>query len=165
MPLARKICLLGDFAVGKTSLVRRYVEQQFDDNYLTTVGVKLDTKQVEIPGSRPVKLVIWDMAGASELTEIKTNYLDGASGYILVYDLSRPQTLDSAVRINQQARDKLGDVPCVLVGNKSDLVVDAIHRTAEIPDASHTLQTSALTGDGVDEAFEFLARHVSEPLT
>ena len=79
-PQARKICMLGDFGVGKTSLVARFVRNTFSDSYLTTVGVKVDSKEVALANGQTQKLVVWDIAGKSALDALNLSYLRGASG-------------------------------------------------------------------------------------
>src|SRR5205823_8775603 len=81
----KKVCMLGSYAVGKTSLVRRFVEGIFDERYLTTVGVKIDRKRMTIRG-RELNLVLWDLAGDDELAPAKPSHLRGSSGYIVVAD-------------------------------------------------------------------------------
>src|SRR5579863_7193776 len=81
--LQKKVCMLGGFSVGKTSLVRRYVESIFSDTYLTTVGVKIDKKTVATP-DRTVTLILWDVAGEDDVSTVKMSYLRGAAGYVLV---------------------------------------------------------------------------------
>ena len=90
----KKICVLGDFAVGKTSTVARVVHNVFSDKYLTTVGVKIDTYvyEPEGAGAKPMKLVIWDIAGTDRFNAVEYSYLRGASGYLLVVDGTRPDT-------------------------------------------------------------------------
>ena len=83
--LKKKICMVGQFGVGKTSLVRRFVHSIFDDRYLTTIGVKIDRKDVSIDG-QALTLMLWDMAGEDDLAELNVSHLRGASGYILVAD-------------------------------------------------------------------------------
>jgi small GTP-binding protein len=91
--LQKKICLLGAFGVGKTSLTRRYVDSIFSDTYLTTVGVKIDKKAVRV-GANDVNLLIWDIAGEDDVSAVRTSYLRGAAGYLLVVDVTRAQTLE-----------------------------------------------------------------------
>jgi len=161
--LTKKVCLVGDFGVGKTSLINRYVNNQFGEEYLTTVGVKLDTKLLNLKDDTEIKLVIWDIAGSSTLTTAKQTYINGASGYIAVYDLTRPKTLDAVINIQAAAQDLLGEVPFVLAANKDDL-----DDVAGDPDkelllrASHFLRTSALTGEGVEDAFQYLAQSIAD---
>ena len=97
--LQKKICLLGAFGVGKTSLTRRFVDSIFSDTYLTTVGVKIDKKTVAVNGNT-VNLLIWDIAGEDEVSAVRTSYLRGAAGYLLVVDVTRAQTLAVAKSIS-----------------------------------------------------------------
>ena len=120
--LARKVCMLGDFGVGKTSLVARFVRNTFSDKYLTTVGVKVDSRLVPLPDERQIKLVLWDIAGKAVLDSLNQNYLRGASGLILVADGTREASLRAALNLLMQARDVLDDPACVLFVNKLDLV-------------------------------------------
>ena len=159
---SRKICILGDFAVGKTSLVRRFVHQQFDDKYLTTVGVKVDTKPVTLDDGRALKLAIWDVAGTDTPTELFLRYARGASGLVLVADVTRADTLGCCRKLLDAVTDRLGPLPHVLLTNKCDLTAER-----ELPpdagsrlfsDALACLDTSALTGQNVELAFAHLAR-------
>lgn len=156
---ARKVCLLGDFGVGKTSLVARFVRNTYSDKYLTTVGVKVDSKLVERPGGA-IKLVIWDIAGKSALDLLNQSYLKGASGLMLVCDGTREPTLRSALYLLMQARSTLGDPKAVLLVNKLDLVDRweiLPHTVAGLRETMPVFETSARTGDGVEAAFAALA--------
>ncbi len=160
--IARKVCLLGDFGVGKTSLVSRFVHETFSDKYLTTVGVKVDSRVVELP-ARQVKLVLWDIAGKNSLDALNQNYLRGASGLILVCDGTREPTLRSALYLLLQARSALGEVPALMLINKLDLVDRwelAPNTVAELRRSMPVFETSARTGDGVEAAFRALAEQV-----
>ena len=158
--LQRKICLLGAFSVGKTSLVRRYVESAFSDNYLTTVGVKIDKKSVAI-GERTLDLILWDIAGEDEVSTIRSSYLRGTAGYLLVADGTRELTLDVACSIHERVTGLIGDLPFVLLLNKCDLVDDwnvSDDRVAALRQAGWTVRpSSAKTGEGVEHAFSALA--------
>ena len=93
--ISKKVCLLGDFAVGKTSLVRRFVLNIFEDRYLSTIGVKVSRKTVVTPGPGDLielTLMLWDLAGSEEFDQVRASYLRGASGAVLVCDLTRPET-------------------------------------------------------------------------
>ncbi|WP_462320686.1 Rab family GTPase [Halochromatium sp.] len=158
---SRKICILGDFAVGKTSLVQRFVNNQFSDKYLTTLGVKVDTKQVALDHGRALKLAIWDVAGTDAPTQLFLRYARGAAGYLLVADRTRPETLDACVTLHDAVAAAVRPLPYVFLGNKSDLrdqcrLQPALART-RLPDALDWLETSALTGEGVELAFRRLA--------
>jgi len=107
--------MVGDFAVGKTSLTQKFVNNVFSEKYLTTVGVKIDTVELD-----ETKLVIWDIAGRDSIAPINLNYLIGAAGFVLVADGTRKSTIDSISDILQTVRGILGDSPCVIALNKSD---------------------------------------------
>src|SRR5271155_1143033 len=101
--LQKKICMLGGFSVGKTSLVKRYVQSVFSETYLTTVGVKIDKKIVDLSG-QTVNLILWDVAGEDDVSALRMSYLRGASGYVLVADGTRPATLDVALSLRDRVR-------------------------------------------------------------
>jgi small GTP-binding protein len=161
--MKKKICMVGMYGVGKTSLVKRFVDSIFDDRYLTTIGVKIDCKDVRA-GGRTVTLAIWDIAGEDEHTEFRVSNVRGASGYILVADGLRRASLDKAVDLHQRIVALLGPLPFVLVVNKADVRAEweiepeAIAALQE--DGWHTLETSAKTGDGVEQIFLTLAEEM-----
>lgn len=153
---ALKICLLGDFSVGKTSAVAQYVHRTFSDMYLTTIGVKVDTKMIERP-SGPVRLVLWDIAGSNRLGQARLNYLRGAHGFVLVAEGTRRETISVALDLWQQANSVLGaEVPAVLLVNKLDLV-DSWEVSPELlASLARTLPVhcvSARTGESIEQAF------------
>jgi hypothetical protein len=163
MALQKKICMLGAFAVGKTSLVRRYVDSIFSDRYLTTVGVRIDKRMVTVGGSE-VSLILWDIAGEDDISQVRTSYVRGAAGYLLVVDGTRPGTIDVAQSIQQRVEAEVGELPFVVLLNKRDLQslwsVSAEH-IAALEFTGWTVQlTSALSGEGVEEAFQALAERV-----
>jgi len=164
--IQKKIALLGAAGVGKTSLVRRFVETLFDDKYLTTIGVKVDKKAVRA-GAAEVTLMIWDIAGAEEHFSVPTSYVRGAAGYLLVVDGTRPETFSTAAAINQQIERDLGSLPFVLVVNKKDLSEawrgDGPDLDALTPRSRGAIPASAKTGEGVDEAFQQLAEALVTP--
>jgi small GTP-binding protein len=159
--LQKKICMLGSFAVGKTSLVRRFVESIYSDVYQTTVGVKIDKKNMRMDG-KEVSLVLWDIYGEDDYQKMRWTYLRGASGYLLIADGTRKATLDKAVSMEQKVREEAGEIPFVLVINKSDLI-----RDWELDPAVESqlgargwsiLHSSAKSGEGVEESFSLLTR-------
>jgi small GTP-binding protein len=161
--IQKKIALLGAPGVGKTSLVRRFVQSLFDDTYLTTIGVKVDKKQLHVSG-HDVTLMLWDVAGTEEHFSVPPSYVRGAAGYLLVVDGTRPETLDVGLDLVQQMQTDLGALPAVLVLNKADLV-DAWRLDESGIGPSHgwtkpVLRASAKTGEGVEEAFVQLATAV-----
>jgi small GTP-binding protein len=159
--LQKKICMLGSFAVGKTSLVRRFVESIYSDDYHTTVGVKIDRKPVSIDGT-DVNLVLWDLYGEDDFQKMRWSNLQGAAGYLLVADGTRRATLEKALSLEQRAREEVGAIPFVFVINKCDLQqewdVDAAFETQCAAKNWAVLRSSAKTGEGVEEAFAQLAR-------
>ena len=154
--IRKKICMLGSFAVGKTSLIQRFVSSKFPRKYQTTVGVMIDKKTVEI-GDQEVYLMLWDIYGQDEFRNVQTSYLDSASGYFLVVDGTRKDTLDTALALRKRVDEEIGGVPFVLVLNKADLKDEwEINRQAieELSKSSWTVvETSAKTGEGVEKAF------------
>ncbi len=164
--LQKKICMLGAFAVGKTSLVARYVRSIFSEDYHTTIGVKIDKKALQV-GERMVNLVLWDIHGEDEFQTVRASYLRGTAGCLMVVDGTRAPTLDTAMGLREKVREQAGDVPCVFAINKSDLTELwelADERVAELESAGlPVLKTSAKSGAGVEEAFSMLARMIVSP--
>ncbi len=158
--IRRKICLLGDFAVGKTSLVRWSVEGRFENKYLSSIGVKISRKTVVRPASQ-LNLLVWDLAGSEEFNS-QSDYLRGAAGALLVCDLTRRETLASFERYVLQVRTVNATAPLVVVGNKADLVADRAITEAEMQEVCTALgspyfMSSAKTGEHVDAIFLCLA--------
>jgi small GTP-binding protein len=158
--IQKKICMLGSFAVGKTSLIRRFVESIYSDKYLTTVGVKIDKKVVQVSGVE-VNLVLWDLYGDDDFQKIRWSHFQGAAGYLLVADGTRKATFEKALQLEERARLEIGTVPFVFVVNKCDLVEEwefDSEMEGQIAAKGWTmLRTSAKTGESVDDAFMKLA--------
>ncbi len=161
--IQKKICMVGAFGVGKTSLVARFVHSIFSEKYQTTIGVKIDKKQLTVDGGE-VTLMLWDLAGEDAVTQVRATQLRGASGYILVADGLRASTLESAIHLQARVVTALGDVPFVCVVNKADM-----RDGWEISDAQcevlvergwNLCFASAKTGDQVEEVFVELARRI-----
>ena len=163
-PLQKKICMLGGFAVGKTSLVRRYVQSIFSDTYLTTVGVKIDKKTVEL-ADRVLNLILWDLAGEDDISSLRMSYLRGSAGYVLVADGTRPSTLEVALSLRRRVEVDFGPLPFVLLLNKNDLREQWAVDEEDVEDLRRSgwwvQSTSARTGDGVEDAFRELAVRVA----
>lgn len=161
--LQKKICMLGAFGVGKTSLVRRYVQSIFSDSYLTTVGVKIEKKTLAV-GHETLILLLWDIAGEDDVSPIRLSYLRGASGYLLVADGTRPETFEVARSIQSRVESEIGTVPFLLLLNKADLQESwdvSGHALATLESAGwRMIRTSAKTGQGVEEAFQELAQRL-----
>lgn len=157
----KKICMIGDFSVGKTSLVARFVRQTFSDKYLTTVGVKIDTKQVNLGDGREVKLILWDIAGTDVLNVTTASYLRGAAGYLLVVDGTRRPTWESALNLHKSVTAQLGKKPFILLLNKADLKEQwEVEQALVEAQGWSSLLTSAKTGMGVEKAFLQLATQI-----
>ncbi len=157
--IQRKICLLGDYSVGKTSLVRQFVEGQFDDKYLSTIGVRISRRTMQ-RANQSINLLIWDLAGAQEFNT-QSSYLVGVSAALIVCDLTRRETLASLTKYARQVRAINHLAPLILVGNKADLLTAHVITEADLRAAgeslhSHYVLTSAKTGLGVAAAFERL---------
>ncbi|HSC26696.1 MAG TPA: Rab family GTPase [Vicinamibacterales bacterium] len=159
--IQKKICMLGAFAVGKTSLVSRFVHSIFSDRYLTTVGVKIDKKGVDL-GHERVELIVWDIYGEDDFQKVRLSYLRGASGYFLVADGTRRETLDTAFTLQESAQLTIGHVPFLLLVNKADLAgewkIDEKVLARLAARGWRVARTSAKTGAGVEDAFAALAR-------
>ena len=159
--IQKKICMLGGFAVGKTSLVARYVSSIFSDKYLSTVGVKIDKKQLNVDG-KDVTLMLWDIYGQDDFQTVQPSQLRGMSGYLLVVDGTRRATLETARQLQAKATEAVGPVPFILLLNKLDLAeqweIDEPAFFKLVEEGWRVVRTSAKTGEGVEEAFNLLAR-------
>jgi small GTP-binding protein len=160
----RKICMLGGFSVGKTSLVKRYVQSIFSEAYLTTVGVKIDKKSVTL-GDRTVHLILWDLAGEDDMASLRMSYMRGSAGYVLVADGTRPATLETALSLRKRVETEYGPLPFALLINKNDLREQWAVSDADLEELRRggwwVRSSSARTGEGVDDAFTDLASRVA----
>lgn len=163
--IRRKVAVVGAFAVGKTSLVQRFVTGLFSDRYLTTVGVRIDKHECAVD-DRPVTLMVWDLEGEDGSHALRHSHVRGSAGVLLVADGTRAETLDVALRLGAEIDGLLGRIPSLLLVNKSDLrgewrVGEAALAAARA--AGHgVLETSAKSGVAVATAFEELARKMLE---
>ena len=163
--LQKKICMVGAFATGKTSLVAQFVFSIFSENYQTTVGVKIDKKTVNIQ-DRELNFILWDLYGEDEFQKVRLSYLRGSSGYLLIVDGTRRNTLEKAFNLQTRVEETIGRVPFILVINKSDITdeweIDAAEIDAVIQRGWTVIKTSAKTGLGVEEVFQTLANNILE---
>ncbi len=160
--IQKKICLLGEFAVGKTSLVRRFVENRFDDKYLSTIGVKISRKSLSL-NEHTVNLLMWDLAGGDNYQGVQSGYLRGAAGALIVCDLTRAETLNAYERYLSQLREVNKQAHVVFLANKVDLVDRRAISDKELKEAANALGgqvylTSAKSGINVELAIETLAK-------
>lgn len=153
--------MLGTFAVGKTSLVRRFVESIYSEAYHTTVGVKIDNKTIRV-GDRDLTMMLWDIYGWDDFQTLRMEYLRGMSGYLLVADGTRRSTVDDALSIEQSVEKELGKIPFVFLLNKKDLAdeweVDGETEKRLAEREWTVMRSSAKTGESVEAAFDKLAR-------
>lgn len=158
--IQKKICMLGTFAVGKTSLVRQYVDSIFSDEYQTTLGVKIDKKVVTLKDNS-VSLVIWDVQGEEGGDIVLPVYLKGMAAYILVTDPTRAHTVEHACAMKRLIEYKHGALSYVLAINKSDIKEQWEAPVAEMEElragSLAAFETSAKTGQNVEEMFVTLA--------
>jgi small GTP-binding protein len=161
----KKICLVGAFAVGKTSLVRRYVHSIFSEKYHTTVGVKIDKKPITLD-NLSLDLIIWDIHGEDDFQTVSMSYLRGASGCFYVADGTRRATVDTVLKLRRRAEAAIGPTPAILAINKCDLngqwEIDPRVRVQLAADNLFVVLTSAKTGERVEAAFHQLAVRMME---
>jgi len=157
MSLPKKVVLLGHFGVGKTSLLRRFVDEAFSEDYLVTVGVHVKKKDVEINGD-PLTLIIWDIEGNTSIDMARNSYLVGTHGFIYVFDITRPETYENISAELDYLNKNYKDIPYSLVGNKSDLFTNEFTERFFKDEAFEGCHfTSAKSGNNVEEMFGELA--------
>ncbi|MBN2402821.1 MAG: GTP-binding protein [Spirochaetes bacterium] len=164
-----KIIMLGDFAVGKTSLIRRFVYDEFNDSYLTTIGVKVTRKELDIAGCGKTDLLLWDIAGNDKFTTITPEYIKGASGGIIVADITRKNTVES-IAVNAEIIEKyIPDAAVAVALNKIDLsddsdnntnLADEIMKKFNLNWNKPVMLTSAKTGRNVENLLLNLAASI-----
>jgi small GTP-binding protein len=163
--LKKKICLIGAFAVGKTSLVQQYVYSIFSEKYDSTVGVRINKKEVMVR-DRSIDLIIWDLHGEDVFQSIHMSYLRGTSGCFYVVDGTRHATLDTALKLRRRVEEAIGPTPSILAVNKSDLdqqwEIDAPTLSRLSSDDFLVIRTSAKTGACVEAAFKQLTDRMLE---
>ena len=158
-----KIVLLGEPAVGKTSLIRRYVHDEFSDTYKTTLGVDFLSKTIE--KHFIAKLQIWDIAGQMRFATFRKTFFSGAQGAFLVFDITRRGTFQRLSAWAQDVKNFTQGAQCMVIANKVDkekrtVSKEAIEKFAKSIGAISVLETSAKTGEGVEEAFEHLSEDI-----
>jgi len=170
-----KVLILGPPAVGKTSLLGRFVNEEFRVDYRSTIGAKFLTKEISISGNKEhnntAQLSLWDVGGQPTFIDLRTTFYRGANGALIVFDLIREKTFDEIEAWHSEMIKTLNknDIPFVLIGNKSDLIKTE-GRKVNINDAkkfakdrkSIYIETSAKTGMNVEKAFRELTRVIAE---
>lgn len=160
-----KLVVVGDPSVGKTSLIRRYANKKFEESYLPTIGADFTIKQIDLKegkSTRQVMLQIWDMGGQRMFERIKEHYLIGANAGLVVFDVTRRETLDNLDNWLKDIDVHCGKIPCLIIANKSDLADRVISKDGLAKLASdkaiEIFETSAKTGKNVDHVFELIAK-------
>ena len=157
---------MGDFAVGKTSLVRRFVYQRFEEKYLSTIGVNISRKELQLNPHERLQMVIWDLAGGEAFTGPQANYIKGASGAMLVCDLTRAITLSTLRLYAADLQAASPGAAFVIVANKSDLVAQRVLTEVQLAELAEEFQaplflTSAKNDENVEAAFAMLASKIA----
>lgn len=158
--IKKKICLLGSYGVGKTSLVRRIVHNKFEAKYLSTIGVQISRKTLNNHSGK-VNFYIWDIANIEKFDSVVKNYIFGAHGAIIVADLTRPSSLSNSSDFAENFKNINPDGELLFVGNKTDLKNDIKISEDEFRDnftstSNNIFFTSAKSGENVDEMFRSL---------
>lgn len=172
-----KSVLIGDGAVGKTSIRRNYLGDQFMEGHLPTIGVDLAQKSIQYDG-RKVKWIIWDLAGQPSFESVRKHYYQGAQGIILVYSVIDRDSFDNSLKWLTEAYKYMGSLPpTVVVGNKTDLRSEVGQDQIVTPEEGQAFaklvgdrlnvptvfrETSALTGENIQDTFHQILRMMAE---
>ena len=164
-----KICLLGEANVGKTSLVYRFIENKFRDNYKSTLGVNLLKKDLNVGGYGDVVAQIWDLGGQESFKSLRKLYLEGANGALLIYDLTQKKTFEKLRGWIEDFNLARPNEPTILIGNKNDLkdksqVTDEEANRFASEFNIQYLSTSAKTGTNVEEAFNKMIKTILDKI-
>lgn len=165
-----KLVLLGEASVGKTSLVYRFIENKFRENYKSTLGVNLLKKDMEVDKYGSVSAQIWDLGGQESFKSLRKLYLEGANGALLVYDMTNKKSFEKLDEWMQSFRDARDDAPIILIGNKSDLknqIKITESKSSEYANANNMslIITSAKTGQNVEKAFNELTKRILDQIS
>ena len=160
-----KIMLIGDSTVGKTSLIRKYCENEFSETYITTVGIDFQIKYLDI-NNKKIKLQIWDTAGQERYQTVAKNYFNSSNGFIIVYDIAQRSTFDSVYNWVEQIKELApSHIKIVIFGNKTDLNSNRVIKIKEGKELGEKFnfkffETSAKTGQNLNEGFEYLVKEI-----
>ena len=161
--IQKKVCMVGAFATGKTSLVARFVKGLYSDKYQTTVGVKIDKKLVTAEAFT-MNMILWDIHGEDEFQNVRMSYLRGAAAYLLVIDGTRRSSLEVALNLRAKVSESIGDIPFIVVVNKCDLQDEWEITEQDIALLKEKrfdlVRTSAKTDVGIENCFIQLANKI-----
>ena len=161
-----RVTMLGDSAVGKTSLISQFLTQKFDDNYLTTIGKDKLEKKVVMEDGNEIKLIIWDTAGQERFRGLAKNYFHGCNGFILVYDITNKKSFDQLKGWMNDAKEKMDSgAKMIVVGNKKDCVNERVIETDVLKEFGEknnvmTMEVSAKTNEGINEIFNTMVQEL-----
>ncbi|HRV93188.1 MAG TPA: Rab family GTPase [Anaerolineae bacterium] len=162
----KKVCLLGDFAVGKTSLVRRFVYNTFDDKHLSSIGVKVSRKTMQVSqinGLTGLTMMLWDLADSERFDQIESSYIRGTAGVVLVCDLTQARTLFNLQTHLEDLQQTCPEAKVIVAANKADLMSQQEISPADVAEVAAGFNapyylTSAKSGHGIEALFRHLAR-------
>lgn len=162
MKLSKKVVLLGHFGVGKTSLFRRFVDNEFSEDYKVTLGVQIKKKVVEMPDGRELSMIIWDTEGHADIEDTRKSYLLGSNAFIYVFDLTRIDTYKNIEQDLLYLSKNHAKVKIKVIGNKLDKVneKDTVKKLEEQNIVFDCL-TSAKTNKNVQDFFLDLAKEIT----
>ncbi|MHA1300730.1 MAG: Rab family GTPase [Candidatus Helarchaeota archaeon] len=167
-----KMVVVGDPAVGKTSIIRRFADDKFEDDYKHTIGADFNVKVIEFPESkRNAVLTVWDIGGHERFEIIRRYYYEGSHAGLIVFSLTNKESFKSVTNWYNDLRQYLKNIPIILIANKKDLVDEIVIEDSEIEAKVKELElvqyfkTSAKTGENVEKAFSALAKKKLEELT
>jgi small GTP-binding protein len=170
LEISKKIVLLGDPAVGKTSLIRKYVHDIFDDKYISTLGTKVSSKVLNVfhpkkEATVELKFMIWDVMGQKDYEMFHQSAYSGSQGALIVCDITRRDTLNSLPEWVNSLFDVTTQIPIILLANKNDLVAQKQFEFKDVADVASTFDsplyfTSAKTGENIEDAFSKLGQEI-----
>ena len=164
-----KICIVGDYEVGKTTILNQYLKRRFVLGAQRTIGSNFFVKYIKIPEiERLITLQFWDLAGQPRFKWVRYAFYKGAKGIVYAFDLTRKNTLDNILTWKEEVESKIGVVPNILVGNKLDLLtsenriinLDDVNHIKQQVSASEYIETSAKIGTKVEEVFSKLTLEI-----
>ncbi|QCE40849.1 Rab family GTPase [Psychroserpens sp. NJDZ02] len=164
MKISKKIVLIGHFGVGKSSLIRRFVQDTFSEDYKVTIGVHVLKKEITLPKTNDdITLVIWDLEGNDDISNTRPSYLLGTNGFLYVFDMTRPATYEKLESDLDYIKDRYPKTPIKVIGNKKDLVTNEfIKQNKDVFGRFVDFYTSAKSGKNVEDVFTKLAEALTK---